>query len=136
MTVLELLALLLLGNVGVALAAAAFLVAARLRGWRIGKLSWPFGHDGGACRRCTTTWVFVVKHLTPYDVTARGTKLAMFPLCERCWQELGDGEHRYPFYADLMMETIDAYRAQGDADEVARIQRAGTGIVAALRAGL
>jgi hypothetical protein len=118
------------------LTVTGFYTLAWTRGWRIGKLSWPLADSRGACRRCTTAWRFVRPHFTPYDVTRRGTRLAMWPLCERCWDELQDGEQRYPYYADELTAALDRARQLQDTEEQERIRRSATNVTAALRAGL
>lgn len=120
----------------VLLAVGVFYVAAALRGWRIGKLSWPFQNGAGACARCKTVWRFVVPHYTFYDVTRQGSRRAVRPLCERCWAELGAPEARYPYYADLMADWILALEAGENFDEALRLRQASSAVVAAVHAGL
>lgn len=50
----------------------------------------------GCCLRCERPWKFVESHDTEFS-SGRG----MFPLCKRCWVELGTPEKRLPYYREL-----------------------------------
>lgn len=116
-----------------ALAVLAFYGVARTAGWRIGRLSWPaagaLGKDGG-CYRCRTSWLFVKRHVTPYE-PGRGVAC----LCEKCWAGLTP-EQRYIWYGRFLVDWTDALERQGRLEEVDRIKRSATSIVAALRSGM
>lgn len=63
------------------------------------------------CHRCMMPWKFTEGHTTPYgkDITQmikNGESIntnwgGCFPLCERCWQELGSGKKRLLYYREL-----------------------------------
>jgi len=48
------------------------------------------------CGRCKFPWKFVKSHRTDYS-PSRG----VFPLCEKCWEELATPEARLPYYKEL-----------------------------------
>ncbi len=47
----------------------------------------------GACRRCAFPWWAVDGHTTKID-----RQSGCFPLCEKCWRELGVSSYRMPYY--------------------------------------
>lgn len=49
------------------------------------------------CERCGFPWPLVPSHSTWFSVTKNGGRGAS-PLCEDCWQDLGIGEFRLPYY--------------------------------------
>lgn len=49
------------------------------------------------CERCKTPWPFVHPHMTKYD-DRRFAGRCCFPLCEKCWHDLGTPERRLPYY--------------------------------------
>lgn len=53
-------------------------------------------HACGRCLRCDTPWALVEHHSTYYSESG-----GCFPLCERCWDDLGTAEERLPFYRIL-----------------------------------
>lgn len=63
--------------------------------WRIGSISKLLSPGWGSCYKCQTTWKFVEGHET-YVLNGSG----MFPLCEKCWEELTP-ETRLPYYEKL-----------------------------------
>lgn len=68
---------------------------------RIGRISKALTPSYSWCKRCQTTWPFVDYHITqdePY------TGSGCFPLCEKCWQQLGTPEERWPYYVQLLAE--------------------------------
>ena len=48
------------------------------------------------CLRCDRPWKFVEPHATDYSESH-----GMFPLCEKCWTQLGTPEARLPYYREL-----------------------------------
>lgn len=79
------------------------------RGW----VEQIFAPSFGVCGRCNTPWKFTKEHVTgigvPFDSFAGtvGTghyTEGVFPLCERCWQELETPEARMPYYRQLWKE--------------------------------
>lgn len=62
---------------------------------RIGRVSKILAPGYGWCLRCQTAWLFVKEHVTEYT-PQRG----MFPLCQKCWNELIP-QTRLPFYLEL-----------------------------------
>lgn len=109
-----------------------FLLAAGLtKRWRLGKLSWPIAavlRREGGCFRCRTSWIFVRRHVTPYE-PGRGVTV----LCEGCWSSLTP-EGRWTYYARFLVAWYDRL-ATDDENEALRIRRSATSIQAALRAG-
>jgi hypothetical protein len=77
----------------------------------IGKLVAP-GY--GDCGRCRTPWLFVRYHVTKYS---NGS--GCFPLCQKCWRELGTPEARLPYYRDLLARWHDPDGAKWCAVEAA-----------------
>lgn len=77
--------------------------------WRLGRLSHIVGSPGyGSCHRCRTSWEFVLEHSTQYQ-----TGSGCFPLCERCWADLGTPERRMPYYRELWNEWVGDSRRTG-----------------------
>lgn len=86
--------------------------------YRLGSWSRVLAPGYGWCGRCKTPWRFVQGHPTPYesrpiDLQAPdGTILpdaalfekSCFPLCQKCWVDLGDPWERLPFYYDLWQD--------------------------------
>lgn len=65
---------------------------------RIGRISRLLFPSYGRCYKCKTTWNLVDPHITDdYPYTGSGC----FPLCEKCWEELGTFDARRPYYAQL-----------------------------------
>jgi hypothetical protein len=55
-------------------------------------------HRGsGWCMRCGMPWEYVTIHSTRYTSSS-----GCFPLCEDCWQLLGNPEARIEYYASLI----------------------------------
>lgn len=74
--------------------------------------------SSGYCLRCGWPWRLVKIHDTKYNINS-----GCFPLCERCWTDLGNPEARIEYYKAL----IDAWDADGppvDEDRKREIQRA------------
>lgn len=65
---------------------------------RIGRISWLFAPNYGACERCHTTWKFV-----PFHCTLEG----MFCLCEKCWNDLVPAT-RLPYYRKVWEKWNDS----------------------------
>lgn len=114
----------------VLLALVSLYAVAILRAWRLGPLSRLLAPSYGACFRCKTSWRFAKPHVTAYEPGR-----AVHPLCERCWKELATPEARYVFYGRFLTAWHDVYAASGDQEQMERIRRAATSIVAALQAG-
>ncbi len=67
----------------------------------------------GRCGRCGMPWKFAQSHNTyfpfvdipksmpPNTGVIFGYQRGVFPLCELCWEELGDPKHRLPYYKRL-----------------------------------
>jgi hypothetical protein len=80
---------------------------------RLGRWSRLLAPGYGSCFRCKTPWRFIHVHLTPYAVVMLdeavpvplgrlvGSAPACFPLCEKCWEDLGDPSARLPYYRHL-----------------------------------
>lgn len=102
---------------------------ALLRHWRLGPLSRLIAPSYGACFRCKTSWRVARPHVTVYEPGR-----AVHPLCERCWAELATPAARYVYYGKFLAAWHDVYEAAGDREQVERIRRAATSIVAALQA--
>lgn len=54
-----------------------------------------YGFSG--CMRCGLPWPLVPGHTTDYKHNADGGR-GVSPLCEDCWDELGVGKFRWPYY--------------------------------------
>lgn len=52
------------------------------------------------CGRCKIPWRFTKEHITQYGTDGSGC----FPLCERCWKELGTPKQRWPYYSQLICQ--------------------------------
>lgn len=53
----------------------------------------------GTCLRCSWPWPLVEYHSTKYE-----TGSGCFPLCTKCWSQLGTPERRMPYYRQLWFE--------------------------------
>lgn len=71
---------------------------------RVGRIGKPFAPSFGWCLRCETPWRFVKEHDTEF---APGR--ALFPLCEKCWRQLGTPQARMVFYRGLWMSWSPGY---------------------------
>jgi hypothetical protein len=86
---------------------------------RLGPLAGLLAPGFSRCKRCRTPWKFVVEHATPYwsspdtlavqvtpleTVTVPVEQRSCFPLCEKCWQDLGTPAARLPFYRQLWLD--------------------------------
>lgn len=70
----------------------------------------------GGCLRCCGSWKWTKEHSTRFS-----PRDGCFPLCERCWQELGTPSARLPFYRQM----FDSWLREGaTSDEWANIERA------------
>jgi hypothetical protein len=65
---------------------------------RVGRIGQILSTGWGCCYRCDTPWRFVRYHVTNY-----GSGRGCFPLCEKCWTDLGSPYFRLPYYR-LMFE--------------------------------
>lgn len=66
-------------------------------------------HPGyGCCFKCERTW-----DVAPYHATDYTDRNGCFPLCKKCWRELGTPEKRLPYYRML----IDDWNRWGHVDE-------------------
>jgi hypothetical protein len=67
------------------------------------------------CNRCERPWKFVEGHATSFNEYH-----VMFPLCEKCWQELGTPEARLPYYRQLWYEWEMRHPGYVNWDEIER----------------
>lgn len=74
----------------------------------------------GHCLRCERPWKFVEEHITEYH-DGRG----MFPLCERCWSELGTPEKRLPYYRELWYRWEESTPGHADWNKIEKAVMAG-----------
>lgn len=76
------------------------------------------------CYRCRTPWKFVKGHDTAYEWGEingyRYPFRGCFPLCEKCWSDLGTPEARLPYY-----EVLIAARFGERGDEIRQAVLAG-----------
>lgn len=74
---------------------------------RLGPITKPLvnlmGSRMSACLHCDTSWAFVKGHVTEYGRPKYegGGGSGCFPLCEKCWADLGTPAARLPFYRAL-----------------------------------
>ncbi len=62
----------------------------------------------GFCLRCGWPWNHTEPHSTNYvDPETGWNSRGIFPLCERCWTELGHPEARIPYYDALVTHWED-----------------------------
>lgn len=66
------------------------------------------------CERCKALYVIDPYHMTEYGEHGDG----LFPLCERCWRELGTPENRLPYYWNIF--------SGGVGDSMTTVGRSGT----------
>lgn len=60
---------------------------------RLGPELQRFFRGYGTCERCDWPWPLVLDHTTQL-----GGGHGCFPLCEKCWRELGTSTYRLPYY--------------------------------------
>ncbi len=65
-------------------------------GARVGRRGRPWARGTEGCLRCSTSFVFVAAHETPYRHDGKRTE-SCHPLCKRCWGDLAV-EERLGFY--------------------------------------
>lgn len=94
-----------------------------------------YGRDLWRCRRCGRSELRVAPHPTRYAFGAGGGTRVVIALCDPCFAELGTAEARYPFYAELLMQTRERLADVDDEAAVARLDAEIPAIVAAIRVG-
>jgi hypothetical protein len=99
---------------------------------RIGSISrwFPRSFSLSWCLRCRTTWQFVEWHSTDY-----GHGRGCFPLCKKCWKDLGTPEARLPYYLTMFTQWRSTAHMVPDPGHLDELYEAWPSIRAAVLAG-
>lgn len=73
----------------------------------------------GSCGRCGRSWKWVNGHSTSFGNDGEGC----FPLCERCWKELGSGKARLPYYRQWHESSIAQLSSSGGGAYINRYEQ-------------